>query len=541
MLERILVGALSAFVLLISAPETAMAGGFEYPAPGTRALGRGGASLTRADDPVVLLNNPANLANLGGMQLTLQAHVAFYSACVDRSGTVGMYASPSGHDETSETDRLGLFGESPSAFGAADTLAGVEHPEVCNSGPPGPVPELAFAWRVNDQLGLGIGLLAPSAVGHTIWGDDVQVGDRTYRGIVDGRPSPLRYGIIEAQLLIFFPTIGLGWSPNKMISFGLSFGWGIGLFDFTNVARPVRGEDYGLDVLTELSASDMFIPRLTASVQVQPHDNVDIMVGFMMQGDVNAKGDVTLTSGYYREESIETLNIPNAALNARQPWQVNFGIRYADRTSPRPRNRSEQGRLSGRVEDSMQNERWDLELNVVYEFNSRVDDFVVALPQNPSRDDGKWIIEADRGLPAALPTGLTLPHNWQDQLSIRLGGDFNVIPGTLAIRAGASYETLGVSNGYEQTDFMPFTRVGGHAGATLRLGRFDISLAYAYIHQFNRTVTDADAQVPQVNAESTLAEEAGGEPTFGSPTIVNAGTYTSRFHVVSLGLTYHIR
>ncbi len=498
--------------------------------------------MTRADDPVVLLTNPANLANLGGMQLTLQSHVAFYSACVDRSGTVSMYASPAGHDETDPINRVdGALGEGETVFGTTNESGNLEHPEVCNSGPPGPVPELAFAWRVSDQLGIGLGVLAPAAVGHTIWGDDVQIGDRTYRGVVDGRPSPLRYNLIEAQLLIFFPTVGIGWAPNKMISFGLSFGWGIGLFDFTNIARPVRGEDYGLDVLTELSASDLFIPRLTFSVQVQPHDNLDIMAGFMMQGNVNAEGDVTLTSGYYREEALETLVIPNAQLNARQPWQVNFGIRYADRKVPRLRNRGTTSQVSGRVEDSMQNERWDIELNVVYEFNSRVDNFDVALPSNPDRPDGNWIIQADTGLPAALPRSLTLPHNWQDQLSIRLGGDLNIIPGTLAIRAGVSYETTGVASGYEQTDFMPFARVGGHVGATLRLGRFDISLAYAYLHQFNRTVTDEDAQIPQVNAESTLAEEEGIEPMFGDPTIINAGTYTSRFHVLSLGLNYHFQ
>ena len=34
-----------------------------------------------------------------------------------------------------------------------------------------------------------------------------------------------------------------------------------------------------------------------------------------------------------------------------------------------------------------------------------------------------------------------LPHHWDDQVSLRLGGDINVVPETLALRAGVHYET----------------------------------------------------------------------------------------------------
>src|SRR5690554_6726127 len=71
----------------LGVPGLAHAGGFEFAAPGTRALGRGGAFAARADDPMALGYNPAALAFLPGYQLMLGSHLSFYDACVERTGT----------------------------------------------------------------------------------------------------------------------------------------------------------------------------------------------------------------------------------------------------------------------------------------------------------------------------------------------------------------------------------------------------------------------------------------------------------------------
>ena len=43
-------------------PSVGFAGGTEHAGEGTRGLGRGGANMTRPDDPYVMARNPAILA-----------------------------------------------------------------------------------------------------------------------------------------------------------------------------------------------------------------------------------------------------------------------------------------------------------------------------------------------------------------------------------------------------------------------------------------------------------------------------------------------
>jgi long-chain fatty acid transport protein len=64
-------------------------GGIEYAGAGAQALGRAGAVAARADDPMVLMYNPAGLVELRGSQLMMGANLAFMKACVDPIGYYG--------------------------------------------------------------------------------------------------------------------------------------------------------------------------------------------------------------------------------------------------------------------------------------------------------------------------------------------------------------------------------------------------------------------------------------------------------------------
>jgi len=540
MSRSVLVIALSAAVAAVAtfvAPRSAHAGGFEYPAPGTRALGRGGAFYARADDPMALLYNPANLASLSGGQLMLNAHVGWFDACYTREGSYiesGVSADPT------------IFDDDPSDPGA--WALGQDFPEVCNSGPPGPSPDLAYTLRLGSDLGLGFGVVAPAAVGHNIYADDLSPG------VIDGPggqllPPPGRYVLLEQQLLIVYPTVGIGYRPLDWLQVGASLQWGLGFFKFINMTRPTGGEAPATDVRSELSASDLFIPAAILSVHAIPHDNLDVVLSFKWVDDVEATGETTLQYGAYGagdasagiEGPVPTnTTIDDSILTAPQPWQLAFGIRYADRISPRPRDSAEIERLSNRVEDPMSNERWDIELDVVWEMNSRVDSFGVDLPDDATlatTDVDPAGMEVTGGLP--LPNDLEIIHDWKDQLSIRLGGDYNVIPGMVALRLGGSFETSGVNDSYANLDFIPAQRFGVHGGLTVRLGRFDISLAYA--HLFQETIT-----VPACPVDDPVAcEEMGAEALEQISAdemgrVVNAGKYESNFDIVSLGVTWHI-
>lgn len=544
--------------LLLLTPGLALAGGVELPGAGTTALGRGGALHARPGGAMALLYNPANLSAEPGLQLSLQTHVILNDSCFNRSGSYIEYGEPQEHDlHRGVSDAIetvdAIQRDQASAFNIPEFEGGTyprnELPRVCDSGPPGIVPELVLSWRVHPKVGLGVGFIAPAAVGHTVWGDSITVGDRRYQGTTNGLPAPTRYSLIEEQLVIAFPTVGIGVAVHPRFRLGMAFGFGFGLFEFVNVTRAVRGESFGNDIHTTLNATDRFIPRVTLSAHATPHARVDLSVTYTWTDDIDADGDVRLQSGYYRAEVLEDLTIPKSQLSAPQPWHLAFGIRYAHPAG---------GTNESEVKDPMSVERFDIEFDLVYERNSRVDDFGVRLPTNPERDDGQWFIQADTGIPAAIPQTLVLAHGWKDSVSLRLGGDWNVVPGRAAVRLGLSHETKGVRRGFEQLDFMPFQRTGLHLGGTLRFGRFDVSLAYAHIWQ--RSVTVSQGQLHQINADHRTAEitcdgdaacsaldaderrvRTAEDSNFGEGTIINAGKFTSSMHLVSLGLTYHFQ
>src|ERR1700761_804275 len=59
----------------------AAAGGNEFPAGGTRNLGRGGTGMTRADDPNVMVRNPALLADLWTSMAYSGFHLLIADSC----------------------------------------------------------------------------------------------------------------------------------------------------------------------------------------------------------------------------------------------------------------------------------------------------------------------------------------------------------------------------------------------------------------------------------------------------------------------------
>ena len=113
---------------------------------------------------------------------------------------------------------------------------------------------------------------------------------------------------------------------------------------------------------------------------------------------------------------------------------------------------------AGTVEDHMLDERWDIEVDAIYYFTSVYDHTLTttntatltlraSTPKATSATSrasvGKCKIDpttkdcVDRG---ARPTS---SYRRQEPVSLRAGGDYNVMPGMFTVRAGVSYETDG--------------------------------------------------------------------------------------------------
>lgn len=516
----------------------ARAGGFELAGAGTVPLGRGGAWSARADDSLALLYNPAMLADVGDPHVQASLHLAIWDACVTRPGT---YRDAVGADFT---ERETIFAE-----GASDPWIGDAMPSVCNSGIPQLVPQITASVPIMPELAIGFGILAPNGVGSTRWGD----GNGTVRTAA-GRlaPTPVRYALTEQDLLLFHPSVGIGWRPADWIRIGLTLQWGIAIVRFVNYTNTGTSptEDPFNDIRTELQVNDFFVPAGILSVHFVPHENLDIMIGGRVSDSIGGVADATgHLSLETRSFSTDPLGPPTpnridgVTLQAGQPFQVNLGIRYGHRTRTRTYGvDSMEAGLRHQVDDPMSSEVFDLELNVVYEHNAQVRDFVIGMPAGSS-------VMLD-GAPLTVPQPLPIPHGWSDVISVRLGGDVNVVPGIFSLRGGVNFEEPFQTSRFQIQDFLSGRRLGLHLGATVRIDRFDISAAYAHVFQWSQTITDG--QYRQVGASGTEGACAGAstyDPSMpvvdrgcypnGFGPVVNNAEYTSEYNIFSLSAGYH--
>lgn len=530
---------------------TVHAGGFEMSGVGTRGMGRGGAIAARSDDALALALNPAMLADVDS-QILLNVHALVWDACVQRDGTYDGGATGDNYTGGGTIFAAG-DGAQPS------TWAESAFPRVCNSAAPQIVPQVMASVRLSDDLGMAFGIVAPNGSGTAQWGSDS--GTVSSNGQL--LPTPTRYALTGQDLLLFFPSVGFGYRPFDWLRVGLTLQWGVGIISFTNYTNSgtaasgstgTFNEDPSSDIRTQLNVVDPFVPAGILSVHVSPTDNFDLMVSGRISdaigGVADASGTLELTTGAYGTGASgsyvpTTTTIQGATLHAGQPFQFTLAARYADRIRPRAHRRTEAQALAGHIEDGMRNENWDLELDVVYEQLSQVTDFVVTVPGGTSAR----LVDGDNtSINVPVPTPLPIPHGWSDVVTTRLGGDVNVIPETLALRAGVSFE-LPVDSRYRQyitQDFIGGWRLGLHAGATVRLGRFDLSAAYGFF--LGETVQTQNANYRFINATSSAA---GTCPYTGTPvtstgcypqgfgSVVNAGSYSQVFHALSIGAVYH--
>jgi long-chain fatty acid transport protein len=535
---------LAAFALLPTLPSVAFAGGFELPGEGgARGLGRAGAFYARVDDPMALSLNPANLADGSGIQIYATGGLVTADGCFQRTGTYADTDNPIGLGPS-------IFDAMPADSSTWLAYLNESFPRACNQSPLGPALNLAASWRILPELGIGIGILTPNGAGSSQWATDstryTTEGGPNPPGIL---PPPSRYILLEQDQLLLYPSIGIAYRPVPWFRFGATFQWGIGVFDFTSVVVRQPGQDPASDVLAKLHASDAFVPAGIFSAHFVPHDNFDAMLGFKISDNINATGETTLETGTYGAGSdpdipgpTPNLNAPitNTQVSAGQPWEVRLGLRYAQRITPRAEDPDQISRLSGRTEDAMANEWFDIELDAIYLINKEVTDLALTLPMGSQASFSQ--VQSGGGVTTMdlnLPTRINLPHQWNDQWLLRLGGDFNAIPGLASLRLGFSFETSAYDSSgvfsnrnakqYVGLDFIPGMRFGIHAGLTVRISLVDVSLAYAHVFQETIQVTTAEAGLRQVSA---LTPEAGE--------ITNAGTYTADYNMFQLGLNFHL-
>lgn len=575
------VGAILALTLV---PATVRAGGLELLPGGTRSVGRGGAVAARAEDPFTLLYNPAGLARLEGQRLLLNVDVPVHDMCVDLYGYYGWGVYEAGDSE---------FGNS--ASDAAYTDAPLD--EVCNSARIAPVPHLAWAARLTDEIGLGFGFLAPTLIGGLQFGGD----DGTVATPDGARPTPTRYQLVKQEILFGLnPTLGVGYRPIPRLRFGAALQVLMARARSSVVQAGTAGTSPHADHFVELTAQDYFIPALILGVHATPIDPLDLGLAFRWSDRLDGPGEVAYRTNTYHEGAttgpfpFENPPIPLKAVQVSLPWVVTASARYAQLLPDAG------DAAKGGERDPMAHERWDVELDVAYELRGRTSKSAVEAEANRLCDDPNapdpttaprvpcFRIASRRadGEPlAALEvleedfTQLEIDRHMQDAIAVRLGGSYSLVPRRFAVSAGAFFETRGVDPDYASIDTFAFQRVGTGVGVVLRVGDFDLMASYAHIFQeeldvappahepFSEGTADPKTGFDQRTGGSNAAGNdivgpvledpdapspaaADGTASLRQPAIVstqarrarvvNAGRYTAAFDVLSVGFVVRL-
>jgi hypothetical protein len=102
----------------------------------------------------------------------------------------------------------------------------------------------------------------------------------------------------------------------------------------------------------------------------------------------------------------------------------------------------------------------------------------------------------------------------------------NIIPERFSLRLGGSFQPRAMKIGYANIDYaMPIQKIGIHAGATVALGDYRITLAYAHLIYETITVPLGQGLVKDIAAVNPMAVEP-----------INEGRYTGSLDVLSLQL-----
>lgn len=471
----------------------------EFPDNGSEQLGRGGAWVARASDPVAAFYNPAGLAGQR-TKLTAQLNLVHQETCFARA--------PVASDTTLDKRTDGTF------------------PKVCSTEPFAlpPNPVFALAYRVSPKLGIAAAFLTPSYVPSSNWPEQVS-----------GLPSPQRYMMFKRSSLFMMPTLAVGYEAIPGLRLGASFTWGIASmsYAFAAVASSSTGANpLGNDVRAQVDATDVFVPGGTLGALYSAGDNVDFGAWFKFSKPIQASGDLRTTTsdrGIIGDTGQPNCLTPGTVpeckggvvkLQMPVPLELKLGARFHKAL----------GHYEG-LRDPMLQDVWDIEINLTWAHDGDFDKLQLRLPPY---DDGGGVLPLNGLMGARIPANADMVRGYRDVLGLRLGGDYNLVPGKLAVRAGTFIESAAQDARFQSIDYMGAMRIGFSAGGTLRLSSKAtwraFELAFGYMHMIVLNQANGTA-----NGNPAFSLTA---PTYRTPWPVNIGTISSSLDAINLGLSY---
>jgi hypothetical protein len=258
--------------------------------------------------------------------------------------------------------------------------------------------------------------------------------------------------------------------------------------------------------------------------------------------------DVVITAPYYGKATSGS-NTPSYTgaeikeFRLPQPMDIRLGFRW------HPARKGVILPAEGR-RDSLKHDAYDIELDLTYSKNSSFDQITVLFAD-------KQNVFFSGGNGGFVPQDASIKKAWKDSFGVRLGGDFNVVPDKLAVRAGTFLQTSSQDEQYLNLDFHPGQMIGLYLGATVRATQaLDLSAGYGHIFVKAFDNTDDGGKLRALVAtapdnpngpnyydycNSPTAKANGytqpNEP-FRSCAVTNTGRLTSAFNMFSIGAKY---
>ena len=482
------------------------------PANGTVAEGRGGAFVARASDPTALIHNTAAIVGLAGTQVVLGTNLGFFSQCFTRTGN---YPSET---QASIENQGTVFANSMYARG------NVAYPEVCNepNATPGITPHILVTHRINRRIAFGLGVYGPSTTGAR------QVYSPTVMTSAGLAPSPVRHLLFEKDLLLFHVTLSVAYALNSWLRFGVALQPSFAKFHFSTMINPVPSavQSPDRDLRIDLDTSGFFIAG-NVSLQAIPSRYLAIAANVHVNGQAELRGTGTTTANYYAPTTDTMDTRPRGAFSIDRmsvplPWNAQIGARFV---MPRAGGRTQENFGSDGLYDPMVDDLFDIEAEFTYENTSSMG--TVTLISSGNINLGS--------MSAPAPAESQLRSNLNNAYGFRVGGDVNVLPGRLAVRAGFAYDTGSNNPQFVSLHLPGYETTSVHGGFSLRAGPITASFAYGHFILSDINSPMGSQGITSVGGAVT-PEQCATSGTGAGACQINRGVFKANFDVISVGL-----
>ncbi len=356
--------------------------------------------------------------------------------------------------------------------------------KVSNEAPPKTDPQLLIGGPLPvDGMSWGFGVYAPYLSGHRF----PETGAQRYT-LVDN----------DASVMLFLHLVW-AWELSDRIRVGLGFQNAPASFVLVNVTSAYTGlfgdpEDQDLDILTRITLTDFWAPSGNGGVVVGLSEQLNAGLSFQLPVRFE-DSDAKLESRLPSNAAFTGAELSGDAIGGGLTFApiIRFGLQWKADT-------------------------WDVELAGTYEAWSVFEE-IEATPDEVT-------VENVPGL-GGIPIGpLSVPQEWEDAYSVRLGSDIQ-LSDSFTVRGGYTFETSAIPDERYSVFLAEGTKHLIGTGMTWTSGSFSLDLSLGAWIIPERVITNS--LVTQINPTDGDNEQV---------IVVGNGTYNQTYFAGGLGVNY---